>query len=286
MIGTFQQGNLGVVPSSTGGPDPDVLAFFAACTAAGASVTNTAPYFYENMYTSVISALKSYGQWTKLDSLFIDFTGDYRWSLIDVRNPSRTATIHNGTSAKFTVNKGWQGGSSFYIDTTYNPGDGGTYQFTQNDSSFGFFQLLDPDGVSGNTSTGVFNSDFSVGSLGRNDGYDSIYVNAAYPGVGAAGSTYKKPKLDIIGWNSATRSSSSVVVANHAGVRYATLTMTSTAVLNLSFYRFTSNVNGSPNASGYNTGSQGGWFAGNGSVDDKKVQLKLVSRPTGRLFSC
>lgn len=132
--------------------DADTTAWITAVITNGGSVSDAR----KTLVNDLIVGLKADGIWTLLDRL---------WLLADANQPSALtdlvvralATAVN--SPTFTADRGYTGnGTSSYIETSYNPGDGGTYKFLQNDAHHSFWDLSTstadtwPEGQS-NTST-------------------------------------------------------------------------------------------------------------------------------------
>lgn len=75
----------------------------------------------------------------KLDMLQVYKAADSSTALIDWVDPSRTASAINAPT--FTADEGFStNGTNQEIDTNYNPGDGGSYNYLQNSASFGVWR--------------------------------------------------------------------------------------------------------------------------------------------------
>lgn len=112
----------------------EALALFAQWDALGTSATDAR----KTLVNNTIVALKSANIWSSLDFLYVWTAHSQSASLVDWKNPStRTATANGNLT--FTTDSYWQGGTTGRMALGYNPGDGGTYNFTQNDNSFGVY---------------------------------------------------------------------------------------------------------------------------------------------------
>jgi hypothetical protein len=88
---------------------------------------------------ALIAGLTADGIFAKLDRLWIFAQATEALALVDLV-ASATATAVN--SPTFTANQGYTGnGTSSYVETNYNPGDGGTYKYLQNDAHFSDWDL-------------------------------------------------------------------------------------------------------------------------------------------------
>lgn len=115
----------------------EALAIFSKWDSLGTSATTSR----KTLVNNTIAALKTAGIWDELDCLFLWSAHSQNAALVDWKNPStRLATVTNDYAGAFVADGYFKGnGSNFRINTGYNPGDGGTYKFTQNSSSFGVY---------------------------------------------------------------------------------------------------------------------------------------------------
>ena len=98
---------------------------------------------YINAVDTLIRALKDTPTgnfWSGLDMIFLLNSTERAGSLVNARapNPNHPAVLVG--SPNWLAKDGWQGtGVSSYLNTRYNPGDGGTYNLIQNSASMGFW---------------------------------------------------------------------------------------------------------------------------------------------------
>lgn len=247
--------------------DPDALLYFDAVVSQGSVVSDT----YKIYYNETIIALKSASIWNNLDSLQIYATGNRIWASIDVKNPSRIATINNPYAGDFTAGTGFKGnGTNFSILTNYNPGGVGTFNYTQNSASYGIL-LLENNSTPNNWDAGVANAGFTQGALIRcystgspADGSGSI--NSAF----FAAASYKKPVINSYTWISWNRTSSTNANNFLNGVNIETVTASSTALENNSFGLLGA-YNGSFAGGFYSSNRIGCFYAGNGNIAQKTI---------------
>ncbi len=75
-------------------------------------------------------------QLAKMDYVNIALATEQQ-SLINLVNPAQSGTKVG--SPTFTAYKGWTGDASNYINTGFNPGDGGSYNLTRNNTTISFY---------------------------------------------------------------------------------------------------------------------------------------------------
>ncbi len=121
-----------------GGPsyNAESEAIFAAFTT---PPSDTRKALIDAVVTALLSGpISGSNIWAKCDALQIYAAADSQAARVDWRNPSRIATLT--ASPTFTTDFGFTtNGSSSWIGTGFNPGDGGTYNFLQNSASFGIW---------------------------------------------------------------------------------------------------------------------------------------------------
>jgi len=136
--------------------DPDAQALFDKWDELGAP----APTSFKTMWNNVITHLKLIDYWDELDTLPVYIAHARIAGLVDPRRPSVSQVVSGAYSGDFTTYGGFNGSSanSFRMASAYNPGDGGTYKFTQNSNSFGFYAIdhvnengVDVSGIVGTT---------------------------------------------------------------------------------------------------------------------------------------
>jgi len=255
---------------STPAIDADAQAYFNACTTAGASVTGA----YINYYNNTIIALKASSQWTELDSLFIDATGNRTWALIDVKTPSRTATVSGAYGGDWTTGLGFKGdGTGFGIVTNFNP-TVGTNKYLQNSASFGAL-LLDNNSVVSNWDLGAANGGYTNGDCIR-----AYNETTGAKGAGGINSglfgvyTYQKPIINSycwIGWN---RTGGNRAYNYYNGVNIEQNEASSVAIINQPIARFGA-YNGAFAGGFYSANRQACFYAGSGSVSQNLLMNAL-----------
>lgn len=125
--------------------DPDAQALFDHLEDLGIPETTERKACISN----VIKYWKLSNIWDELDYV-------YGWavmstraaSLVDWKNPlTRVATPVNSYAGDWVINQGFKGSTAnqFRIMTGFNPGDGGSYKFTQNNNSFGYGSRINVD---------------------------------------------------------------------------------------------------------------------------------------------
>lgn len=192
---------------------------------------------------NTILGLKSIGAWDELDCFYMWAAHSKAASLIDWKNPTtRAATLTNDYAGSFVVDSYMKGnGSNFRINSNYNPGDGGTYKFTQNSSSFGYYVKLQVAGGGTVIDVGASTA-FATGNqmLMQPTTYQSLAVNNT-------GATYRGPvALSPTGLRATVRTSSNLfkVLPNGFDIQNVNNTDTSIAIANLQFAILANNVNG------------------------------------------
>ena len=124
---------------NTGGRDyfsADALALFARWDALGVSASAS----YKTIANNIINALKTSGDWNNLDSFQVYCFHDRTASLVDWKRPAVSAVTTNDYAGDWTINTGIKGnGTNFRLDTSFNPYDGGTYNYTQNNNTQGVY---------------------------------------------------------------------------------------------------------------------------------------------------
>lgn len=221
---------------------------------------------YRKQYDRTIKYLIQKGDWVNMDCFYIDATGNEAWALVDVRTPTRSQTINNTYAGRFTANLGWIGNNSLSMLSGFNPGDGGTYNLTRNNASFGVLM----------STTTAATSKHEVSSFDAGYG-QGIFVNAninksiCLNSVSAPTTTYSKYIFSNYGWfgGNRTTSTNNNVLIN--GVNEVTQTSASTALNNAFIGRM-----GARNTAGwtggfYSLNIHSAFYAGNSSVNQKNI---------------
>jgi len=111
--------------------DPDAVAYFN-------QLTGTISYSYKNSINKLVLALKSSGDWNKLDRLWIHATEQQQHARISLKNPTSTAITEVNTPT-WTASLGYTGnGSNMYLNTNFNARTQGV-NYQQANGCFGFY---------------------------------------------------------------------------------------------------------------------------------------------------
>ena len=260
----FRKNNLIIFGSDVIQMSQEALAFFSAATAGGTPVTETYKVYYNNF----INTLKSSGDWTLLDSIYVWATNSEAWAIIDIKNPSRTVTLQGSYASRFTANEGWKGnGTGFAVLTNFNPGDGGSYNFTQNSASFGVL-ILDNDSVASKFEAGCQNAGNTQGMvLQAFNPTDRGACNS----INNPAASYAKYRFNGYCWTGVNRTSSTLGNRYVNGVNVQTQTSTSTALENKAIGVMGA-YNGAWVAGFYTSNSHAVFYAGGGAVSQKNIQ--------------
>lgn len=206
MIG---QSGFGFTPSK-GGPlyEPEAKALFDRFTTSPTSER-------KNLINNLIKSLKHEGIWTKLDALYITAAADNQ-----AARRNWIADQYNLVAASapvFTVDRGYQGGSSSYLETNLNPATAIGLKQSQDDATI----MLWSRTVDQSNNGDIGNSGSFISPRTTNN-FVNFRVNA-----GASSST---PNLDGSGMFCASRLSSSSVQVYRNGVAIGSaISSTSTA---------------------------------------------------------
>jgi len=190
----------------------------------------------KTLVNNTIVALKSASVWNSLDFLYVWTAHSQTASLVDWKNPTTRAATPNG-NLTFTTDGYWQGGTTGRMDLGYNPGDGlATYNFTQNNNSFGIYTL---DRVVENK---IDISSQSAGSVGND-----ILLTNSINAKNVCGTNRSVTVMTGYGLASTHRTASNAWRAYRNGYDLyggvASPTDASNAVLNLGWMEFCRNVN-------------------------------------------
>jgi len=112
----------------------EALALFSKWDALGTPASDSRKILVDN----TIVALKAANLWNSLDFLYVWTAHSQTASLVDWKNPSTRLATANG-NLTFTTDSHWAGGTTGRMALGYNPGDGGTYKFLQDNNSFGCY---------------------------------------------------------------------------------------------------------------------------------------------------
>lgn len=156
-----------------GGFDPDANAWFSANASAGNPVSDIEKPYYNDMYLR----WKANGEWANKDSIFVFAVENRNHALRDHKNPSRVGIVGNTYVGDFVPYYGFVGNSALNILTNFNPGDGGTYNYVQDDASIGVLRLINtPSSFKHDVSCN--NAGFSAGNLINNSIPFQSHINS------------------------------------------------------------------------------------------------------------
>ncbi len=228
--------NRRVVLNKLSGMTAEALAIFAKWDSLGTPATEARKIIVNN----TIVGLKSVGAWDELDCFYMWAAHSKLAACVDWKNPNtRSATLVNDYAGSLVVDSNIVGNGTFYVNSNYNPGDGGTYKFTQNSSSFGYYvktqvATLSTIGDVSAISTGTTGNEMIM----QPTTYQSLAVNNS--------STYRGP-VALVGTGLRatvrTASNSFKVLPNGFDISNAANTDASVSIANLPFYISARNVN-------------------------------------------
>lgn len=137
----------------------------------------------------------------RLDSLYIFMAADEQAARVDWRDPTRTATAVDSPTFNEDVGFITDGASPQEVNTNFNPGDGGSYNFTQNSAHFGYWNS-NSNAIAPGSSSGWFTS---VGSTWQpRDGNNRLGVR-----LNQVGGTLVNGQTDAFGLHLITRDGAS-----------------------------------------------------------------------------
>ena len=113
----------------------DVGTFYEAeSNAIFAAMTTPPDTARKTLIDNAVKQLKSSGLWTKFDTLYLMAAADAQAGTVNWKAP----TLYNLTPVNapvFTVDRGFTGGATQYLDASFNPATAPTPKFVQNDAS-------------------------------------------------------------------------------------------------------------------------------------------------------
>lgn len=217
--------------------DLDAQILFAKYNAAGTPATTTR----KAQLNTLIKDLKAAGIWDKLDCFYLWAAHSKSAALIDIKNPSRTATIVSDYAGSFVTDSHFASNGTCVINTNYNPGDGGSYNFTMNDNSFGTYIRQH-----GNNANLVDLSALNASNAGN----EIFFLNNTFSPCSYNGTTtyYSVAYLTTAGLVSSKRASNSTFEIQHDGYDLygggTKQAATATVLPNVSFILGGRNTNG------------------------------------------
>lgn len=253
---------------------------------------HSASAYYKGLVDDVVTHEITAGEWYNKDIFFFEAAEDTTQALTDWRHPfTRMAHTEKYYSGAFTANVGWKGNGAssattgFRINLMYNPGDGGTYNFKQNNNSFGYY-------------SGTHNNEVKV---------DMSALNASSVGseLYSHGSTFSISAKDCestdasvinftnIGFISCQRTASNAFEISKDGYDSyqggAKPTTASQAIASVTMYEFCRTVNGTKSSFSskvheyITAGAKGNTFLSN-SIVEQYALIPLGIAPTTRII--
>lgn len=218
--------------------DADAIALFTQWASLGTPATDARKQIVNN----TILALKGYGIWSELDCLYVWAAHSKLAACVDWKNPStRSAALNSDYAGSLVVDSYMVSNGTFWIDTNFNPGNGGTYKFLRNDNSFGTY-FRDHN----NTTPNVVDLSATIGTNNGNE----LLITTSFSMSGNDNNTVNRSALNytVAGLKSVRRTASNSWRFENGGYDPYSNTAypsdASTAVPNLNFYQCCRNVNG------------------------------------------
>lgn len=214
-------------------------ALFAKWEALGTPATTTRKIQVNN----TINALKSTNIWGELDCLYMWAAHSKLAACVDWKNPTtRSATLNSDYAGSFVTDDYMVSNGTFWVDTNYNPGNGGTYKFLRNDNSFGTY-FKDHN----NTAANVLDLSATIAANNGNE----LFITGSFAVTGENNTSVNRAASNytVAGLKSVKRTASNLWKFENGGYDpYAGSTTynpdASTAIPNLNFYQSCRNVNG------------------------------------------
>lgn len=213
---------------------------------------------------NIIVDLKAAGIWELLDYFYVWTTHSQTAAIVDWKNPTtRSATVVNDYVGAFVTDSWFKGnGSNFRIDLNFNPADGGTYNFTQNNNSFGVYiaeHIIEAKSDFGNWTTGNIGNDlFTSGVLNSQSATNNSGTLRSVTGIGSGKGLSSVRRTASNSWKISKNG-----YDNYSGG--AGQTDASQALNNLDFQEFCRNTNGTYTQ--FTTRKHCYSFAGSGGFD-------------------
>lgn len=251
-------GSIGSTRRTGGGYLPEASALFAR-----ASLQPSPDY--KAAVNARILAYKNAGIWDLSDVIYAFAAEDSQFARLNWKGAYSNVTAVG--SPVFTANAGYAAnGSSSYLNTGFNPGDGGAHQFSQNSAHFSVWSLTDAVLASGgDIGARVSSTSRQTILLSRNSSSTAIYrVNHDTPGSDASNSNSSG---DLLG----QRTSASAISMWRNGSQISANTFTSSAPANLHWFIGAINNNGSPSLF---ASRQYALASGGASLSDEQIMAK------------
>jgi hypothetical protein len=184
-----------------------------------------------------VLGLKTDSLWAKLDVLQVYAAHAADSSLLNWKNPGTDDAVLVSTPA-FAVDEGYTGAAGKYINSNFNPGDGGAYNFVQDSAFVGLYcrtNVTETKTDFGSyDGTRAFYGYIKITTIG---GRVRLNDNTNHDGSGVSSS---------LGMHIYTRTASNVVKGYENGTERISATTASNGVPNNNMFVLTSNLSGSP----------------------------------------
>ena len=203
---------------------------------------------HKTRYDALISGLVTDGDYTKLDVLYVWATDTTTNALLNLApNASYNGTVV-GTPTSFTADVGYTGdGSTFAIDSHFNPNTASSPQYTQNSASLGAYVLTNV--TSGGSIISVVGAQVGAADAGFGPFYFGTALYKVNEYTTKSPSTSTSQGQWIATRTAASGAGSTSVYLNGNTTAFDTDTVASTGVPNTNFYFFSSNNGAVSNAS-------------------------------------
>lgn len=217
----------------------EALALFAQWATLGTPATDVR----KTVVNNTIVALKNAGTWNELDCLYVWAAHSKLAACVDWKNPTtRSATLNSDYAGSFVTDNYTVSDGTFWIDTNYNPGNGGTYKFQRNDNSFGTY-FKDHN----NTAANVLDLSATIAANNGNE----LFITGGFALTGENNCAVNRAgaNFNVSGLKTVKRTASNLwkFESNGYDLNSGSITYNpdaSTAIPNLNFYQCCRNVNG------------------------------------------
>lgn len=214
-------------------PCTEAATFYAACT-----VKPVRDRY--RLIDRTIRRLKDAGVWSKLDALYLSAAADSQIAGLNWVNPG-TNTLTAVSSPAFAADRGYTGNASTsYLSTNYNPGDGGSHKFLQNDAHFGGYIGTNVAAAAGKNDFGTTSDRIKTKSTAS---VTVVRMNTTVDNNDSYGTDMPSSG---IGHFAVTRAASGAYTPYWNGVAQTAVSQASAALANLIFFLCAENTLGSP----------------------------------------
>lgn len=216
----------------------EAIELFAKWTALGDPPSDVRKIYVNN----IITEAKASGDWYEMDAFFLLSLGKIS-GCVDWKNPNtRVATLNSDYAGSFVTDGYMVSDGSFWLNTNFNPGDGGTYKFQRNNNSFGTY-FRDHN----NTTANVLDLSATIAANNGNE----LFITGGFSVTGENNTSVNRAASNytVAGLKSVKRTASNLWKFENGGYDPYAGSITyspdaSTAIPNLNFYQCCRNVNG------------------------------------------